>query len=118
MPAATAPELTMTSSFFAECKSANSRTSPRILDSSIPSREERIWLPTLTTTRRARRKISFLYSSAVMGRLGLLERSDSSADSLHQRLNAFGGCRGDHRERAITLRKFFCDNLGSLSSFG
>ncbi len=74
MPAATAPELTTTISFLRSCNSASSRTKPRKRFSSIPSLEERIWLPILMTTRRARLRIGFLCSSCVTIGLVLLSK--------------------------------------------
>src|SRR3990172_9548720 len=104
IPAATAPELTTTISFLRSCSAAKSRTKPLNRDSSIPSLDERIWLPIFTTTRRARRRIGFLYSSCVTNHFtplsDLLQRHP---DVLHQRAHSFGGRRGNKLERPIAF---------------
>src|SRR3990172_4930415 len=104
IPAATAPELTTTISFLRACSAARSRTNPLNRPSSIPSLDERIWLPILTTTRRARRRIGFLYSSCVTIRLILpLDFFQFHADVLHQGAPPFGGRRGNEFERPIAF---------------
>src|SRR3972149_1584295 len=104
IPAATAPELTTTISFLRSCSAARSCTKPLNRDSSIPSLDERIWLPIFTTTRRARRRIGFLYSSCVTSSLILpLDFFQLHPDVLHQRTHPFRGCRGNEFERPIAF---------------
>src|SRR3990172_4432088 len=118
MPAATAPEPPTTISFLRSCSAARSRTNPLKRPSSIPSLDERIWLPIFTTTRRARRRIGFLYSSCVTSHFTpLFDLFQLHPDVLHQRAHPFCGRRGNEFERPIAFGEFSFQKLTLSPTF-
>src|ERR1051325_6745505 len=114
IPAATAPELTRISSLPLSCSSDTCRASSSILSSSMPSLDDRIWLPTLITTRRARLKMAFLCLSCGgdIGTWRLLSLFELRSDVLHKAADALRGCSGNFVKRLTGLRQLFRDQSG------